>query len=171
MDIFARLEMLEDLVARAKKLPLSSSVLINEAEFYDMLDDIRATLPGELKEARIITRDRERMIAEAERDAQEIIERAQMEADRLVQETNIMEEARLERAHMLDEAQREAKQIKLEAEDYADSVFGELEARLLEIYQAMEDIINRVRTWRDRLRKPSGVGIEDEYDYGEAREE
>ncbi len=171
MDIFARLEMLEDLVARAKKVPLSSSVLINEAEFYDMLDDIRATLPGELKEARIITRDKKRIISDAEREAQEIIELAQKKADSLVQETSIMEEARLERAHMLDEAQREAKQIRLEAEDYADSVFGDLEAKLLDVSQSIEDTLNRVRTWRDKLRKPLDVEIEEEYGYRETDED
>ncbi len=171
MDIFARLEMLEDLVARARKLPLSSSVVINEAEFYDMLDDIRATLPGELKTARIITKEKERIIADAEREAQEIVERAQKEADRLVQETSIMEEARLERAHMLDEAQREAKQIVLEAEDYADNIFGELEAQLLDVSQSIDDILSRVRTWRERLRKLSDVEIEERYDYEVSEEE
>ena len=46
MDIFGRLDRLEDFVANSKRVPLSSSVMLNEAEFYDLLDDIRARRRG-----------------------------------------------------------------------------------------------------------------------------
>jgi len=75
MDIFARLDKLEDFIANSKRVPLSSSVMVNEAEFYDLLDDIRATLPNELKQSRHVAKERDRIMAEAQRKEEELLAR------------------------------------------------------------------------------------------------
>src|SRR5450759_5508855 len=90
MDIFARLDKIEDFIANSKRVPLSSSVMVNEAEFYDLLDDIRATLPNELKQARLISKDRERIMAEAQKKEGELLERAEKRAEDLVQDNCLL---------------------------------------------------------------------------------
>src|SRR5450756_2325330 len=102
MDIFGRLDKLEDFVANSKRVPLSSSVMLNEAEFYDLLDDIRATLPNELKQARVVSKDRERIVTDAERKEEEMLAKAQKKSEQMVQETEIIKQAELERDHMID---------------------------------------------------------------------
>lgn len=152
MDIFGRLDRLEEFVAQAKRIPLTSAVSINEAEFFDLLDDIRATLPNELKQARLVTKERDRIVAEAQRKEEEALERAQHKADRMVQQTEIIKQAELERDHMIDEAQEEARRIVYDAEDVADRIFGELEASLIDVRDSVDEILHRIGTWREKLR-------------------
>lgn len=169
MDIFTRLDRLEDFVANSKKIPLSSSVMINEAEFYDYLDDIRSTLPGELKKARVVSKERDRILGEAQRKEDELLERAEKRAERLVLDTEIIKQAELERDHMIDEAQEEARKIILDAEDIADRIFGEMEASLIDVRDSTEEILGRIGTWREKLRgyPEETAGEEYEYDLGE----
>lgn len=171
MDIFARLDKLEDFIADSKRVPLSSSVMVNEAEFYDLLDDIRATLPNELKQARLISRDRERILTEAQRKEEDLLERAEKRADDMVQQTEIIKQAELERDHMIDDAQEEARKIVYDAEDVADRIFGELEASLIEVRESTEEILNRIGTWREKLRGYGAPAAEVEYDYEHEIEE
>jgi len=152
MDIFARLDRFEDFVANSRRVPMSSSVMVNEAEFYDMLDDIRATLPNELKQARMITKDKERILSDAQRKEDELLAAAQEQTEQMISETEIIRQAELERAHMLQEAEEKAREIVLGAEDVADRIFGEMEASLIEVRDSTEEILSRVGTWRDKLR-------------------
>jgi vacuolar-type H+-ATPase subunit H len=171
MDIFARLDKIEDFIANSKRVPLSSSVMVNEAEFYDLLDDIRATLPNELKQARLISKDRERILAEAQKKEEDLLERAEKRADDLVQDTEIIKAAELERDHMIDDAQEEARKIVYDAEDVADRIFGELEASLIEVKDSTDEILNRVGTWREKLRGYAELPNQEEYEYeGEPEE-
>ncbi len=171
MDIFARLDKLEDFIANSKRVPLSSSVMVNEAEFYDLLDDIRATLPNELKQARLISKDRDRILAEAQHKEEELLERAEKRAEDMVQQTEIIKQAELERDHMIDEAQEEARKIVYDAEDVADRIFGELEASLIEVKESTDEILNRIGTWREKLRGYAEPAPEEEYDYERELEE
>ena len=123
MDIFARLDRFEDFVANSKRVPLSSSVMVNEAEFYDLLDDIRATLPNELKQARMVTKEKERILSDAQRKEDETLSRAQERAEQMVMQTEIIKQAELERDHLIDEAQEEARRIILDADDVAYRIF------------------------------------------------
>jgi vacuolar-type H+-ATPase subunit H len=171
MDIFARLDKIEDFIANSKRVPLSSSVMVNEAEFYDLLDDIRATLPNELKQARLISKDRERIMAEAQKKEEEMLERAEKRAQDMVQDTEIVKEAELERDHMIDDAQEEARKIIYDAEDVADRIFGELEASLIEVKDSTDEILNRVGTWREKLRGYAEAPLQEEYEYEAEPEE
>lgn len=169
MDIFTRLDRIEDFVANSKRVPLSSSVMINEAEFYDLLDDIRATLPSELKSARLVSKEKDRILTDAQRKEEELLQRAEKRADQMVQDTEIMKQAQLERDHMLDEAQEEARKIIYDAEDVADRIFGELEASLIEVRDSTEEILGRINSWREKLRGYTQEPVEEEYEY-ESRE-
>ncbi|MHB8895954.1 MAG: ATPase [Candidatus Geothermincolia bacterium] len=165
MDIFARLDKLEDFIANSKRIPLSSSVAVNEAEFYDLLDDVRATLPNELKQARLVSKERDRIVGEAQRKEEELLAKAEKRADSLVQQTEIVKQAELERDHMLEEASEEARRIIYDAEDVADRIFGELEASLIEVKDSTDEILNRITSWREKLRGYAEQPAEEEYDY------
>jgi len=165
MDIFGRLDRLEEFVAQAKRIPLTSSVSINEAEFFDLLDDIRATLPNELKQARLVSKEKERILSEAARKEEDALAKAQQRADRMVQQTEIVKQAELERDHMIDEAQEEARRIVYDAEDVADRIFGELEASLIDVRESVEEILHRISTWREKLRGYTEEREVEEYEF------
>jgi vacuolar-type H+-ATPase subunit H len=165
MDIFARLDKLEDFIANSKRIPLSSSVAVNEAEFYDLLDDVRATLPNELKQARLVSKERDRIMGDATRKEEELLAKAEKRADSMVQQTEIIKQAELERDHLIDEANEESRRIIYDAEDIADRIFGELEASLIEVKDSTDEILTRITSWREKLRGYSEQPSDQDYEY------
>ena len=75
MDVLVLIDKLDDLVHNAKAVPLTDQVRIDREEIYDILDQMRATIPEEIKQARWIVKERQEMLAEAKRE--QIVEAAQ----------------------------------------------------------------------------------------------
>src|SRR5205823_1654460 len=72
VDITARLQQLEEMVREAKSMPLSASVLVNREELLEVIADMKASLPEEIKQARWVVKDREELLSKARRDAEAI---------------------------------------------------------------------------------------------------
>src|SRR6266550_3688566 len=68
MDVLVLIDKLDDLVHNAKAVPLTDQVRIDREEIYDILDQMRATIPEEIKQARWIVKERQEMLAEVKRD-------------------------------------------------------------------------------------------------------
>ena len=136
MDIFARLDRIEDLIVSSKHMPFSSSVMVNEAEIFELLDELRAALPDELKQARWLVKEKQDMLDEARQEAERIKEEARVERENLIAETEIMNAARAEATRLVEEANGRSREVRLEAEDYADERLANLEVtcyKLLEV--------------------------------------
>ena len=71
MDVLVLIDKLDDLVHNAKQVPLTDQVRVDKEEIYDILDQMRATIPEEIKQARWIVKERQEMLAEAKREASE----------------------------------------------------------------------------------------------------
>src|SRR6187455_2639441 len=106
MDVLVLIDKLDDLVHNAKAVPLTDQVRIDREEIYEILDQMRATIPEEIKQARWIVKERQEMLAEAKR-----------ECDRIIQEAR-------------EHAKRKARETRLEMEDWADSILSTLEVNL-----------------------------------------
>jgi len=71
MDVLVLIDKLDDLVHNAKAVPLTDQVRIDREEIYEILDQMRATIPEEIKQARWIVKERQEMLAEAKRERSE----------------------------------------------------------------------------------------------------
>jgi hypothetical protein len=60
MDIFELIDKLDDVMHKARPVPLTDQVRIDKEEVYDILDQMRATVPEEIKQARFIVEQRQR---------------------------------------------------------------------------------------------------------------
>ncbi len=130
MDITGRLQQLEELVAEAKSMPLSTSVLVNREEVLELVQEMRASLPEEIKQARWVVKDREQLLTKARKDAEGIIQQALEEQKRLVSQEEVVKASVHEAERLLDEARGQARQIRLEAEDYMDQKLAAFEATI-----------------------------------------
>src|SRR3982750_142342 len=110
MDVLVLIDKLDDLIHNARPVPLTDQVRVDREEIYDLLDQMRATIPEEIKQARWIVKERQEMLAEAERAAEEIVE----------------------------EAREREREIRLGAEDYADDILSTLEVNLQKFLQAVQ---------------------------------
>jgi hypothetical protein len=86
MDVLVLIDKLDDTIHNAKPVPLTDQVRVDKEEIYDILDQMRATIPEEIKQARWIVKERQEMLAEAKREAERIIREAREEQIRLIGE-------------------------------------------------------------------------------------
>ncbi len=147
MDALVLIDKLDDLVRNAKQVPLRSEVRVDKQKLSDLLNELRATIPEELKEARWIVNERQEMLAAAEREAEEILGEAQERQTQLVVEHELTGEAELASEDIIDNARAEEREIRLGAEEYADEILGTLEINLSKFIAA-------VQRGRERLQSP-----------------
>jgi cell division septum initiation protein DivIVA len=144
MDIMALIDRIEELVDNGRTVPLSSSKMIDPEKVYEIIDEIRAQFPDELKQARWIVKERQEMLEEAEKEANRVLEEAQNRAGSMASEEEVVKLAEQQAAAILDDARTKEREIRLGAEDYADEMLANLEVNLGKLLTA-------VQRGRDRL--------------------
>ena len=159
MDVLVLIDRLDDLVHNAKAVPLTDQVRLDREEIYEILDQMRATIPEEIKQARWIVKERQEMLAEAKRECDRIVQDAREQAMREASQTEIVKLAEKQADDIVDEAKRQARETRLEMEDWADSILSTLELNL-------DKFLTAVKRGRERLHERSqetvvaGIGPE-----------
>ena len=151
MELFNALNELEEIVETSIKVPMTRRVLVDEDRLLDMLDRIRTTLPEEIRQARWIIQEREKVMAETKKEAGRIMEDVQKQMERRVEESEFVRVARERAEEIVEKAENVAREIKQGARDYADDLLNELESRI-------EKVITEIRDGRSELKglKKSG---------------
>lgn len=144
MDIMALIDRIEELIDNGRNVPLSNSRMVDADKIYEIIDEIRAQFPDELKQARWIVKERQEMVEEAEKEANRILEEARDRAQSLAAEQEIVKLAESQAAEILDNARAREREVRLGAEDYADEMLANLEVNLGKLLTA-------VQRGRDRL--------------------
>jgi F0F1-type ATP synthase membrane subunit b/b' len=147
MDVLELTDKLNELVRNAKHVPLSREVRVDKEKLDSLFDQMRATIPEEIKEARWIVKERAEMLAAAEREAERILGEAQQLQTQFVAEHHLTGEAELAAEEIIDDARAEEREIRLGAEDYADEILSTFETNLSKFIAA-------IQRGRDRLRGP-----------------
>jgi cell division septum initiation protein DivIVA len=153
VDVLVLIDKLDDLIHNAKPVPLTDQVRVDKEEIYDLLDQMRATIPEEIKQARWIVKERQEMLAEAKREAERIVKEAHDEQHRLVSEQEVVKQAENHAEDIIEEARAREREIRLGAEDYADDILNTLEVNL-------EKFLAAVQRGRDRLAGRDHEGAE-----------
>lgn len=144
-DIYHLINRLERLLNESWRMPLSAYLVINEDDFLDVIDQLRTTIPREIKEAEKVQRERDRVIAQAEEEAERIVKLAQEDAAKMVEEHEIMHSADQRAATIIQRAQREAEVLKTDADEYARSVLLSLEGQLDGVDQQIATLLTTVQ--------------------------
>jgi cell division septum initiation protein DivIVA len=144
MDIMALIDRIEEIVDSSKGVPFSNNKMVDPDKVYEIVDEIRAQYPDELKQARWIVKERQEMLEEAEKEANRILEEARERAQALAADQEVVKLAEQQAAEILDDARSREREIRLGAEDYADEMLANLEANLGKLLTA-------VQRGRDRL--------------------
>jgi cell division septum initiation protein DivIVA len=144
MDIMALIDRIEEAMDNARSMPLTRQRLIDVEKLYEIIDEIRASFPDELKQARWIVKERQEMLEEAEKESNRILEDARDRAESMASEQEVVKRAQEQAASMIDSARQQEREIRLGAEDYADEMLANLEVNLGKLLTA-------VQRGRDRL--------------------
>jgi len=144
MDVLVLIDKLDDLVHNARPVPLTDQVRVDREEIYDLLDQMRATIPEEIKQARWIVKERQEMLEEAKRESERVIREAREQQARLVSDEEVTKQAERAADEIVEDARAREREIRLGAEDYADEILNTLEVNLQKFTAA-------VQRGRDRL--------------------
>ncbi|MDO8916068.1 MAG: ATPase [Coriobacteriia bacterium] len=144
MDIMALIDRIEEAMDNARSMPLTRQRLIDVEKVYEIIDEVRASFPDELKQARWIVKERQEMLEEAEKESNRILEDARDRAESMASEQEVVKRAQEQAASMIDSARQQEREIRLGAEDYADEMLANLEVNLGKLLTA-------VQRGRDRL--------------------
>lgn len=131
---------LYDLVQDARGLPLGADKCIVERDkVLDMLDEISAQLPSELKQSRTIVESRNELIGQAKREAEAIVRKAQEEADRLVSQQTIYEEAKRKCAEMVTQTKDQIANLRKVSNEYMDDALRRTEDAIAQSLSEVRD--------------------------------
>ena len=119
---------LYDMVQDARALPLGADKCILERDkVLDMLDEIIAQLPTELKQARTIVESRNELIGQARREAENMIRQAQDQVTRMVAEEAIYQEAKRQCQEMVLQTKTRMADLRKASNDYMDDALRRTE--------------------------------------------
>ncbi len=150
-DVEHMLRRLHELVASARPMPLSTSVMVNRDEVLDLLDETMERLPDELRAARWLLKEREEFLAKVRREGDDILDQARTRAERMVQRTEIVKASEARARKIVDDATDEAGRLKNEVEDFCDQKLASFEI-------VLERTIKLVGAGRQKLQGSLNTG-------------
>ena len=133
MNVNELLDTIEDTLEESTSMPLSGGKrLVDVEKVRDYLDDIRANLPGELRQAQQIVNDRAQIVDTANAQAQAIVKKAEERARILVSDAEIVKAAQQRAAEITAAAQSEARTLRQTVTDYCDNMLKTTEEAMVE---------------------------------------
>jgi vacuolar-type H+-ATPase subunit H len=138
IDIIFLIEQLERLISSGRSMPLTSNVIIDQARALDLLDQLRVAVPEEVRAAKRINEETERIVERAQEEAERILARAQEQAAFLIEERELTRAAEIKSKEIIAEGQREADEIRRGADEYAASVLVKIEGHLINELQSIK---------------------------------
>jgi len=138
IDIIFLIEQLERLISSGRNMPLTSNVIIDQARALDLLDQLRVAVPEEVRQAKRINDETERIVERAQEEAERILARAQEQAAFLIEERELTRAAEIRSQEIIADGQREADEVRRGADEYAQSVLVQLEGECIKALQSIK---------------------------------
>lgn len=135
MDILYLVDRLENLIAGSRKMPLVNQIIVKETDILNIVDQLRTTIPDEIKQARRVIQDKERILAQAQAEANALLARAREESEQAVNREGLLKAAEARSHEMVQRAEEEAEQLKNEADGY-----------VIETLRALRDHLTSIET-------------------------
>ncbi len=168
IDIIFLVERLESIIANGKKLPLTNNVVVDQAAALGLIDELRVAVPEEVRAAKRINSEGERIIEKAQEEAERIVARAQEQAAFLIDERGLTQQAEADSKRIISEAESDSEDVRRGADEYAVNVLVGLEGDVVRTLQSIKKGIELLDTRRADLRadEQNGVGLDDGFDDG-----
>ncbi len=153
MDILYLVGRLENLITNSRRVPLVNQIMVKEADILNIIDQMRSSIPDELKQARVVIHDKERILAQAQADANKLLAHAHEKAEDTVHGEGLL--------RLADE---KAEQIKVEADAYVVETLRALRDHLTSIEMDIDRSILSIEKGLASLELPDEEGNEGVYE-------
>ena len=146
--------------------------MVDQVAALDLIDQLRVAVPEEVRAAKRINSEGERIIEKAQEEAERIIARAQEQAAFLIDERGLTQAAEEESRRIIRQAENEGEDVRRGADEYAAAVLIGLEGDVVKTLQSIKKGIALLDERRATLNTGNGVAPIDEAElYDEAEEE
>lgn len=146
MDILHLVDRLEELFNESKPIWFTHSVVVDEDRMLDLIDQMRVTIPEEIKKAQLLLAQRDRILAQAQEEANRTIALAREKAEKLVENDPVTQGAQIKAEQIIAQARLDSEQTKRETDTYIlDSLAG--------MEQELEKITAQVKNGISALQK------------------
>ena len=132
MEILSLLDEMEAMADKGERWycripPFIGKTVMNAADVFELIHEMRSSLPQEMTEATQLARDRDKIIEEAQEQRAKIIEAARGQAQLMTSNDELVKQAEIKAQTIVNEAQVEANSIRSDAEAWARGMVERLE--------------------------------------------
>lgn len=145
MDIQHLVDRLEQTLNESYRFPMSAYLLVHEDRIFNIVDQMRVSVPEEIKRANRIESEKDRILAQAKEEAERIRELAKNEAEELIQRDSIMSSSQQRADNIIERARRDAEALRLDADAYVVEVLAKLEEDLLRSLSVVRNGMDKVQ--------------------------
>lgn len=145
MDILHLVDRLEEVFNDGRPIPLTRKLAVDEDRILELIDQMRVSIPDEVKKAQQILNQRDKILAQAQEEAQRTVQLAQERAVQQVERETLVEQARVRASEIIKQAEADAEAVRVEADDYVLDVLEKLEAETARSLNTIRNGINKLR--------------------------
>jgi cell division septum initiation protein DivIVA len=146
MNIHEAIDRLEYLIAHSRQIPLTRTVVVDQEEALACIDDLRLSLPDEIKQARWTLQEQQRLLSEAQAEAARTVSKAGERAQTMIGQHDLVKRAEKQAEAMLREASVKSEETRRAADRYAWEVMQNLETQLLRTVATVKKGVEALRT-------------------------
>jgi hypothetical protein len=158
MDILHLIDRIEELFNESRAVPFTRNVVVDEDKMLDIIDQMRVTVPEEVKKAQQIVSQKDRIVAQAQEEASRIVALAKEKAEQIVDREAIVKSAQTRGAQIVAQAKDDAANTRHDADDYVIDSLQNLEEEVTKLLTQVRNGIRKIE--EDRLHIPSQTSSE-----------
>jgi hypothetical protein len=159
MDIQHLIDRLEQTLAESRRIPLTANLIVDEDRVFNIIDQLRVTLPEEVKKAGRVEAEKDRILAQAQEEAERIRELAKQEAAELVRRDAIMAAAQQRADTILERARRDADNLRHDSDTYVMEVLSKLEEDLLRSLSVVRNGMRKIQVDHEAMMAPESQPV------------
>ena len=150
MDILHLVDRLEELFNQSRPIPLTHNVIVDEDRILEIIDQMRISIPEEVKKAQQVLAQRDRVLAQAQEEANRTIALAKQKADEVIARDAIVQAAQARAEQIIGQSRAEAENLRREADDYIIEALGSLEGELTRLLSQARNGMTKLNVERQR---------------------
>ena len=143
MDILHLVDRLEELFNESRSIPFTHSVVVDEDRMLDIIDQMRVSIPDEIKKAQQLLAQRDRILAQSQEEANRTLALAREKSDQLTERDQIVQAAQARADQIIEQSRVEGDNTKREADQYVLETLTSLE---MELDRTLSQVRNGIRT-------------------------
>nr|HET6903140.1 hypothetical protein [Ktedonobacteraceae bacterium] len=144
MDILYLVDRLENLIANSRRMPLVNQIIMKEGDILNIVDQMRTSVPDEIKQARRVIQEKERILAQAQADATTLLTRAREETERAMNREGLLRSAEARSQELMRQAEEQAQNIVRQAEEHSTHLKVDADNYVTETLRNLKDHLSSI---------------------------